>query len=75
MISHYFNRIGVAVVETTGKIQKGERIAVEGATTNFKQTVRSMQHNNRSIEVATRGKSVGMKVSRRVRRKDIVYRI
>lgn len=74
-ISHYFNKIGVAVIETSHRMQAGERVSIEGATTNFKQKVRSMQHNNKKIEVATRGKSIGLKVNHKVRRKDIVYRI
>ncbi len=74
-VSHYFDKIGVAVVEITGRIQKGDRVSVEGATTNFKQKVSSMQHDHTKIEKAARGRSVGLRVNHRVRRKDIVYKI
>lgn len=75
IISHYFDRIGVAVVETKSAIQKGDRVSIEGPMTNFKQKARSMQHNHKQIEKATRGRSVGLKVNHPVRKKDIIYRI
>ena len=75
VISHYFSNIGVAVIETSGRIQKGDRVSIEGATTNFKQKVGSMQYDHKKIEVANRGRSVGVRVNHRVRRKDLVYKI
>jgi translation elongation factor EF-1alpha len=74
-ISHYFTKIGVAVVELTSPLKVGDRIAVKGMTTSFEQNVGSMQVEHESIEVAKMGDSVGMKVVDRVRKGDIVYRL
>ncbi len=74
-VSHYFTKIGVAVVELTGKIKVGDSISVKGMTTNFEQKVESMQVEGEDIEEANPGDDIGMKVADRVRKGDIVYRL
>jgi putative protease len=74
-VSHYFTKIGVAVIELTGKIKVGDSIAVKGMTTNFEQKVESMQVEGENIEEANPGDDIGMKVADRVRKGDIVYRL
>jgi putative protease len=73
-VSHYFNRISVAVVELTAPLKVSEAIAIRGMTTNFEQRVESMQVEGENIEEASSGDSIGLKVVDRVRKGDIVYR-
>jgi len=74
-ISHYFTKIGVAVVDLTSPLKVGDRIAVKGMTTSFEQNVGSMQIEHETIQAAKAGDSIGMKVVDRVRKGDIVYRL
>ena len=74
-VSHYFTQIGVAVVELTAPLRTGDRIAIKGMTTNFEQTVGSMQIEHKDIEEAKKGDSIGLKVEERAREGDIVYKI
>jgi putative protease len=75
-VTHYFTKIGVAVVRIkNGELRKGDRIVIKGATTNFEQVVESMQVKNREVEIARAGDEIGLKVEERVREKDIVYKI
>lgn len=74
-VSHFFSKISVAVVELTAPLKVGETIAVKGMTTNFEQTVDSMQIEHEAVDEAKRGDSIGLKVKERVREGDIVYRI
>jgi len=74
-ITHYFMRIGVAVIELSDDIKIGDKIRIEGATTAFDQVVDSMEIENEKVETATRGQSIGLKVKERVRPADVVYRI
>lgn len=74
-ITHYFTKIGVAVVDVTAPLKVGDRIAVKGMTTNFEQTVDSMQIEGKNIEEAKKGDDIGMKVADRVRKGDVVYRL
>ncbi|MHC1579354.1 MAG: translation elongation factor-like protein [Candidatus Alkanophagales archaeon] len=72
-VTHYFPRIGVAVVELVGDLKLGDRIKIEGATTDFEQEVTSMEIEKRKIEHARAGQSIGLKVVNRVRKNDKVY--
>jgi len=74
-VAHYFTKIGVAVVELTDELRVGDRISVEGATTNFEQVVDSMQIEHEDVQVATAGQSIGLKVNQRVREGDLVYKL
>jgi translation elongation factor EF-1alpha len=74
-VTHYFTKISVAVVELSGELKVGDRISIEGPTTNFEQTVNSMQIEHKDVKVATAGQAVGLKVDQRVREGDIVYKI
>lgn len=74
-ITHYFDHIGVAVVELKDKLKKGDKILVEGHTTNLEQTADSMQVEHKPVSEAKKGESIGLKVSGKVRAGDKVYRI
>ena len=74
-VSHYFSKIGVAVIEITdGSIKVGDEIRIKGHTSDFKQKVTSMQIEQDKIEMAEPGQSVGMKVNEPVRQHDLVYK-
>jgi len=74
-ITHYFTRIGVAVVDVSGPLKVGDRIAIKGMTPNYEMTVDSMQVEGNNIEEANEGDDIGMKVDDRVRKGDIVYKL
>lgn len=74
-ITHYFSKISVAVVELSDDITVGEKIRVEGATTSFEQVIDSMEIENKKVETATAGQSIGLKVKERVRLHDRVYKM
>jgi len=74
-ITHYFDKIGVAVIEISDELNIGDEILIEGAETNFTQKVDSMQAKHENIEKAKAGDAVGMKVSEKVRENDQVYKI
>ncbi|MFQ6105466.1 MAG: EF-Tu/IF-2/RF-3 family GTPase [Candidatus Hydrothermarchaeaceae archaeon] len=72
----YFAKIGVAGVKITdGSLSVGDKIKIEGATTNIEQTVDSMQIDKNSVQSAEKGQSVGIKVKDRVRPNDVVYKV
>lgn len=73
-VSHFYNKINVAVIEVKDSISVGDQIFIKGPTTDIKQTVDSMEIEHEKIKQATAGHSVGMKVKGRVRENDIVYK-
>jgi len=74
-VTHFYPRISVAIVELKAPLNVGDKILIRGATTNFEQTVESMQIEHRNIEKAEAGQIIGLKVKERVRENDKVYRI
>ncbi len=74
-VLHYYSNIGVAVIELEDTLKIGDKITIEGSTTNFEQEVESMQINKQPIEEATAGQQVGLKVKDKARENDIVYKI
>jgi putative protease len=74
-VSHYFSKIGVGVIELSDELKVGDRISIEGATTNVQQTVRSMQIEHAEVKSAGPGDAVGMKVDQRVREGDLAYKL
>jgi putative protease len=74
-IAHYYSKLGVAVVDLEDELSVGDEISIEGASTNVRQKVESMQIEHETIETAKKGDSVGMKVVDKVRENDQVYKI
>lgn len=72
-VTHYYNKIKVAVVKFGAPIKVGTRVQFKGATTNFSQTIDSMQYEHEQIKVAKKGQSLGLKVAKRVREGDEIY--
>lgn len=75
-VTHYFGKIGVAVIEVTaGSLKAGEAIRIKGHSTDFTQTVGSLQQEHQPVTELKKGVSGGMKVSQPVHEGDKVYRV
>ena len=73
-VTHYFNKISVAVLNLSGEIVVGDKIHVTGYTTDFYQEVTSLQIEHQVVDVAHPGDDVAMKVIERVRHGDQVFK-
>ena len=49
-ISHYFGRISVGIIDLTDTLRVGDTIHVKGATTDFTQTIESMQLEHQQVD-------------------------
>ena len=75
-IVKFFTKPSVAAIEVTDStLSVGDRVKIKGHTTDFEDTIASMQEDNNPIEKATPGQMIGVKVKERVREHDIVYKI
>lgn len=72
-VTHFFTNISVAVIKLSDELKVGDKISIEGATTDVQQKVDSMEIDKKKVESAEKGQSVGMKVKGRVREGDQVY--
>ncbi len=74
-ITHYFNGIGVGIIELTDGFRVGEKIHIKGSVTDFEQVVNSMQVEHKDISEAKPGDAIGVKVEQKVREGDLVYKV
>lgn len=72
-VTHYFGGISVAIVKFSKPIAIGAKLRFKGATSDFTETVRSMQYDHQEISEAKKGQEVGIKVGEKVREGDKVY--
>lgn len=73
-ITHYYNKIGVAVVKLTGSgLKLGVSIHIQGHNTDFVQEIESMQIDHKEVESVKKGDEFGIKVREAVRDGDKVY--
>lgn len=72
-VTHYFGGIGVAIVKFNKTVNVGEKIKFKGATTDFEQTIESMQYDHQDIKSAKKNQEVGIKIEQKVREGDEVY--
>jgi putative protease len=74
-ITHYFDKIGVAVLlATDGAMKIGDMIRIGEAETGVEQKVESMQVEHKQVETAKKGDEVGLKVASEVKQGQIVYK-
>ena len=72
----FFAKPSVAAIQITdGELNVGDSIKFSGHTTEFSDVVNSMEVDNKPVQRAVTGDSVGLKVSDRVRPGDEVFRI
>lgn len=75
-ITHYYDKIGVAVMELSGDLSVGDKIKfMRGGEDLFEQTVDSMQVEHSKVPSAKKGDIVGLKVDQEVREGAEVYKV
>jgi putative protease len=75
-ITHYFSKIGVAVIElTNGTLSVEDTIHIKGHTTDLAQKVESLQIEHEQVQTIKVGDAAGIKVKDHVREHDIVYKV
>jgi hypothetical protein len=74
-VTHYFDRIGVAVLDLSAEVKVGETIHIHGHLTDITQRIGSMEIEHQKIETAGPGAEVALKVLEPVHEGDIIYRV
>jgi putative protease len=75
-VDHYFGKIQVAGIELTdGGLAVGDTIHIKGHTSDFNQTIDSMQIDRLDVPRAEKGQSIGIRVAEHARVGDEVFRV
>jgi hypothetical protein len=73
-VTHYYAHIKVAIVKFNTKVRAGTELYFKGATTDFKEVSQSMQFDHKPVAAAQPKKLIGIKLKKRVREGDLVYK-
>lgn len=74
-VTHFFDRISVAVLTLEDKLQVGDTVHFLGRSTDFKQKVESMQIEHQAVNQAGPGQEVAVKVTQNVHPGDSVFKL
>ena len=74
IVTHYFPKVRAAVVKLKAPLSVGDTVKIKGHTTDFIQTVNSMQIDHVPLGTAKKGDEIGLLVNSRVRGNDIVMK-
>ncbi len=72
-VTHYYPKVRAAVVKLKKPLSAGDPVWIKGKTTDFRQTVSSMQIDRAAVAKARAGQEVGLEVMRDVRQGDEVF--
>ena len=76
-ITHYYDKIGVAVVKIAGgDLKVGDKVKLtDSQGEEFEQEIKSMQIEHAKIEIAKNGDEFGLKVDTAVKAKSDVVKV
>ena len=74
IITHYFPQVRAAAIKLKAPLGMGDNVRIKGHTTDFVQTINSLQIERVPITKGKKGQEIGLLVDSRVRRKDTVYK-
>lgn len=74
-VTHYYDKIGVAIVKASKAIKVGDKLRFGDEEGGFDQTADSMQFDHKEISEAKKGQEVGIKVDKKVKEGIPVYSV
>lgn len=74
-ITHFYDRISVAVLSLSDALELGDDIRISGHTTDFTQKITSLEIEHEKVLTAKPGDEVALKVIEPVRKGDKIYKI
>lgn len=66
-VTHWYDKLGVAVVKLTDKLSKGDAITVKKGGEEFTDTVNSIQIDHADVAAAKKGDDAAIKLSERAK--------
>lgn len=76
VVTHWFGGPQVAIIKLhAGELAVGDKVRFVGHTTNFEETVTSMEVDHQKVERAAAGEEVAVKVLARTRTHDKVVKL
>jgi putative protease len=74
-VTHYYDRINVAVIKLTNPLKLGDQVHFLGQGSDFLQEISSMELEHKKIKSAKKNQEIALKVSKPVKKRTVVYLI
>lgn len=74
-VTHYYDKINVAVVDLTGNLKIGDTIKIVGHGSEFTQSVNSMQIEHEKLEEAHKDQEIGLQMDQPVKEGDVIFKV
>jgi putative protease len=74
-VTHWYDKISVAVVKLTGALKTGDKIKVKHGETEFEDTIPSMQVNHQDVPSGKKGDEVAIKVSGKAKEGSQIFKV
>jgi len=75
VITHWFDKINVAVIKLKGSVKNGDTIKIKKGDTEFEETIDSMQIDHKNVSSAKKGEEVAIKLSEKTKEGAIIYSV
>ena len=72
-VIHYYDKIQVAIVKLSAPLKINDSIKFKHLSTEFTQTVESIEFEHKKIPSAKKGAEIGLKVDQPVKKKTEVF--
>ncbi len=73
-VTHWYGKIGVAVVKLSGPLATGDKIKVKKGEHEFEDTVASIQIDHKDVTSAGKGDDAAIKLSQEAKEGAKVYK-
>jgi len=74
-ITHWYDKISVAVIKLTNVLKKGDRIKIKKGAEEIEELVNSLQIDRTDVEKGKKGDEVAVKLSKKAKEGSIVYKV
>jgi len=75
-VSHFYDKIGVAIIELNGTLSVGEKVKfVKSGEDLFEQVVESIQVEHKKLDSAGKGDVIGLKTHEVVKEGTEVFKV
>ena len=74
-ITHYYGHLSVGIIELCDALRLGETIHIKGHSSDFTQSIDSMQIEHADVPEAKSGDVIGIKVIQKAHPQDKVFKV
>jgi translation elongation factor EF-1alpha len=74
-VSHWYDKINVAVVKLTGALKKGDSVKFKHGEEEFEENIESLQIDHAEVKAGKKGDELAVKLSHKAKEGSMVYKV